>query len=137
MSKRVDFEIAHERGFYHPVGRMSFDEAVGRISDAITATVKGYGYDLLVNTTEMTGFPSPDALQRFYAAARFAAVAHGLRRLVMVARPEMIDPHKFGVKVAAHRGLECDIFTTVPEALAWLNSRNHSQHELADNSAVN
>ena len=41
----------------------------------------------------------------------------------MVARAEMIDPNKFGVTVAANRGLVSNIFTTETEARAWLNAR--------------
>jgi hypothetical protein len=41
----------------------------------------------------------------------------------MVARAEMIDPRKFGVTVAANRGLMSDIFTTEAEARAWLDAR--------------
>jgi hypothetical protein len=38
----------------------------------------------------------------------------------MVARAEMIDPEKFGVTVAAMRGLASNIFATEAEARAWL-----------------
>jgi hypothetical protein len=41
----------------------------------------------------------------------------------MVARAEMIDPEKFGVTVAANRGLVSNIFTTELEARAWLHAR--------------
>jgi hypothetical protein len=44
-------------------------------------------------------------------------------RLAVVARPEMIDPHQFGVTVAANRGLVSNIFTAEAEAIAWLASR--------------
>jgi hypothetical protein len=41
----------------------------------------------------------------------------------MVARAEMIDPQKFGVTVAALRGLVSNVFTTEVEARAWLDAR--------------
>ncbi len=117
------FEIAGGRGFYRPVGSASFDEAVEMVCAAIATTRKNGGRDLLVNTCALTGFPSPDSFQRFFAAVEWAATACGRLRLAMVARAEMIDPDRFGVTVAVNRGLVCDIFTTETEALAWLDAR--------------
>ena len=53
----------------------------------------------------------------------WAEEARGSLRLVMVARAEMIDPRKFGVTVAANRGLESNIFPTEAEARDWLDAR--------------
>jgi hypothetical protein len=52
----------------------------------------------------------------------WADEASGGVRLAMVARAEMIDPEKFGVTVAANRGLVSNIFTTELEARAWLDA---------------
>jgi hypothetical protein len=41
----------------------------------------------------------------------------------MVARAEMIHPHKFGVTVARNRGLVSNIFPTESEARAWLDAK--------------
>jgi hypothetical protein len=75
-----------------------------------------------VDTTALTGFPAPDTFQRFLAAVGWAESAGGRLRLSMVARAEMIDPAKFGVTVAANRGLVSNVFTTEAEALAWLDA---------------
>ena len=90
---------------------------------AITAACASRAADLLVDTTTLTGFPAPDTLQRFLAAVGWAEEAGGRLRLAMVARAEMIDPCKFGVTVAANRGLVSNIFTTEAEARAWLDAR--------------
>jgi len=37
-----------------------------------------------------------------------------------VARPELIDPEKFGRTVAANIGFATEVFTTEQEALLWL-----------------
>ena len=71
----------------------------------------------------LTGFSSPDTFQRFLAAVEWADEAKGSMCLAMVARAEMIDPRKFGVTVAANRGLVSNIFTTEVEARTWLDSR--------------
>ena len=49
----------------------------------------------------------------------WARAAGGAVRLAMVARPEMIDPQKFGVTVAANIGLNADVSTSDEEALHW------------------
>ena len=108
------------RALYHPVGSVSFDEAVALVRDAIAAARRHQVRSLLVNTTGLTGFPSPDTLERFLAAVEWAQEARAGVRLAMVARAEMIHPQKFGVLVATNRGLTSDIFTTEVEARAWL-----------------
>ena len=57
------------RGLYRPSGRVSFDEAVARVRAAIAAACASGAADLLVDTTALTGFPSPDTFHRFLAAA--------------------------------------------------------------------
>lgn len=49
----------------------------------------------------------------------------GLIRMAMVARTGMIDQRKFGVTVAANRGLVADVVTTEAEAeaIAWLDGK--------------
>jgi hypothetical protein len=39
----------------------------------------------------------------------------------MVARPEMIDPHKFGVTVGLNREMEKNVFPTESELPVWLD----------------
>lgn len=41
-------------------------------------------------------------------------------RIAMVIRPEMIDPEEFGVIAGRNAGLDTDVFSAEPEALAWL-----------------
>jgi hypothetical protein len=101
---------------------VSLDQAIGLVRDAITAARREGARDLLVNICGLCGLPTPDTFQRFFAVVAWAAAASGMLRLVVVARQEMIDPAKFGVTVAANRGLESNIFTTEAEAVAWLDS---------------
>ena len=114
------FVLEEGRGLYRPVGTVSFDEAVALVRAAIAAARRNQVRDLLVDTTALTGFPSPDTFERFLAAVEWAEEARGRVRLAMVARAEMIHPQKFGVLVAANRGLVSNIFTTEAEARAWL-----------------
>jgi hypothetical protein len=120
LDELAGFVLEGRCGLYRPVGSVSFDEAVALVSAAIAATRRNQGQDILVDTTALTGFPSPNTIQRFFAAVEWAAEASGCLHLAMVARAEMIDPEKFGVTVAANRGLVSNIFTTEALARAWL-----------------
>jgi hypothetical protein len=117
------FSMEGMRGLYRPVGRISFDEAVVRVRTAIATARSARAVDLLVDTTALTGLPAPDTFQRFLAAVDWAEEAAGHLRLAIVARAEMIDPARFGVTVAANRGLVSNIFTTETEARAWLDAK--------------
>jgi CheY-like chemotaxis protein len=120
MDEPEDFFQEDGRGLYRPTGSVSFDEAVDLVRGAIAAARKNRLRDLLVDTTKLTGFASPDTFERFLAVVEWVKEARSGVRLAMVARPEMIHPQKFGVLVAANRGLVSNIFTTEAEARAWL-----------------
>jgi hypothetical protein len=111
-----------DRTVYRPAGSVTFDEVVTRVRAAIAFACSTRARDLVVDTTALIGFPSPDTFQRFLAAVAWAEEAMGRLHLAMVARPEMIDPQKFGVTVAGNRGLLSNIFTTEAEARAWLDA---------------
>ena len=110
------------RGIYRPVGSVSFDETVALVRAAIAAARSNQVRSLLVNTTALTGFTSPDQFERFLAAVAWAEESRAGLHLALVARAEMIHPQKFGVLVAANRGLVSNIFTTEAEAHAWLDA---------------
>lgn len=124
MDKIDGFDLEEGCGLYRPVGSVSFTQAVALVRAAIAFARRNQVRDLLVDTTGLTGFLSPDTFQRFLAAVAWADEATGGLRLAMVAREEMIDPEKFGVTVAANRGLVSNIFTTEIEARDWLHGRN-------------
>jgi len=117
-----NFVLEEGRGLYRPVGSVSFDEAVALVRAAIAAARRHQVRNLLVNTTALTGFSSPNTFERFLAAVAWAEESRAGVYLAMVARAEMIHPQKFGVLVAANRGLVSNIFTTEAEARAWLDA---------------
>ena len=125
MEELDGFVMEEGRGLYRPVGFVSFDEAVALVSAAIAAAQRNQVRDLLVDTTALRGFPSPDTFQRFLAVVAWSDEARGKVHLAMIARAEMIDPQKFGVTVAANRGMASNIFTTEVEARAWLDARSN------------
>jgi CheY-like chemotaxis protein len=120
MEALDNFVVEEGRGLYRPTGSVSFDEAVALVRGAIAVARGNRLRDLLVDTTALTGFASPNTFERFLAAVEWAKEARYGVRLAMVARAEIIHPQKFGVLVAANRGLVSNIFTTEAEARAWL-----------------
>jgi hypothetical protein len=121
MEEPVGLTWEKSRAIYRPAGVVTFDEAVALVRAAIRVACSERAKDLLVDTTALNGFSSPDTFQRFLAAVAWAEQAEGRLRLAMVARPEMIDPQKFGVTVARNRGLISNIFTSDIEAQRWLD----------------
>jgi response regulator RpfG family c-di-GMP phosphodiesterase len=116
-----DFLVEEGHARYRPVAAsVSFDRAAALVRAAIAAARRHRVRDLLVDTTALTGFASPETFERFLAVVGWATEARGSLRLAMVARAEMIHPQKMGVLVAANRDLVSDIFTSQAEARAWL-----------------
>jgi CheY-like chemotaxis protein len=115
-----NFMLEKGRGIYRPAGSVSFDQAVALVRAAIAAAHGHQVRGLLVNTIALTGFLTPDTFERFLMAVEWAEEARGGVHLALVARPEMIHPQKFGVLVAANRGLMSNVFTTEVEARSWL-----------------
>jgi hypothetical protein len=107
-------------GRYALRGQLSLVEAVDRISRAI-AHCRERGVDrLLIDARDITGVPVPTLVERFLMAEDWAHAAKGMVTVAMVAPAEYIHPQKFGMKVAAHLGLVCDVHTSAADALQWL-----------------
>lgn len=107
-------------GRFEPAGEYSLVDAVDLVSQAI-AHCRDRGIDrLLVDVKGLTGIPIPTLVERFLMAEDWAHESSARVTVAMVASAEYIHPQKFGVKVAERFGLVCDVFTTAPEALAWL-----------------
>ena len=122
MDAPDNFVLDEGRALYRPAGSVSFDEAVALVRAAVAAARRNRVRNLLVDTTALTGFSSPDQFERFLAAVAWAEASRGGMHLAMVARADMIHPQKFGVLVAANLGLVSNIFTTEVEARAWLDA---------------
>jgi hypothetical protein len=126
MPQEVYIEIPENleimEGFAHfsPCGQVSLEEGIALVSHAI-----GFCYErnipkLLVDTTQLIGFPPPPIVERYWMAQDWAQKAKGRVTLSMVLKPEFIDAEKFGVIAAGNAGLRMDVFTSESEALEWL-----------------
>ena len=75
---------------------------------------------MMVVITETAGYGVPSLSMRLSMMRQWADAAGGAIRLVVVCRPEFIDPHKFGVTMAANFGMVANVFETEDEAVDWL-----------------
>jgi hypothetical protein len=115
------FDVAGDQGYFRPAGTMSLGEVVKLVDDALAFARREGVRKLLVDTRAVYGFDSPCLADRYGFIGKWAFTINGAVRLALVARPEMIDPNKFGVTVAANRGATADVFASETEATAWLN----------------
>ncbi len=116
------FQVAHDHATYRPTGEVTFQEAVALFCGAIAHAREIGVKKLLVSSVGFTGLGPPTTLERFQLGKDFAAAAGGAVFVAMVARPEMIDPQRFGRTVARNRHMVVDVFTDEAGALAWLRS---------------
>lgn len=120
MSELQHFEIVGDHAESRPTGQVSVDQVVQLVTSAIARAREQHIGKLLVDTRGLTGFESPSIIARYYFVRKWAEASGRVVRLALVARPEMVDPQKFGVTVAANLGFIADVFTSEDEALAWL-----------------
>jgi hypothetical protein len=123
MNTLANFEQVGRRGFYRPVGNVTFERAVEIVGEGMRHARSLGLHDLLVNTTGLTGYPMPSIFARHALAVKWAESAGSTLIVGLVARPELIDPQKIGVLMAQNRGATGDVFHTEAAALAWLDAR--------------
>lgn len=116
------FEQVGRRGFFRPEGVMTFDQAIDVVAEAMRHARSLDLADLLVNTSGLSGFPTPDVFARYSLANKWAQSAGATLRVALVARVEHIDPQKIGVLMAQNRGVNGDVFTNEAAAVAWLDA---------------
>ena len=103
-----------------PHGRYSLVEAVDLVKDAI-AHCRACGLRrLLFNGTGLRDLPVPTLVDRFLMVEDWAEAARSMVVVVLVIQAEYIHPEKFGIVVASHLGLTCDVYTSEADALDWL-----------------
>ena len=114
------FEVLEGYGCYRLAGGGPFPVAASKIIQALSFAREQGIRNLLVDTRGWDCHRSPTVLERYeFAQAWSKAAATGVK-LVMVARPEMMDSDKLEIKAATNRGLVGNVFVSEKEALAWL-----------------
>jgi len=105
-----------------------FDRAVERVAELIRETV-AKGHPHLFLDVRDAAFESPSVVDRMRMVRLWADAADGRLRMVVVARPEFIDPERFGVVAAANFGLTVQVFEREEEAFAWLRAERAAELE--------
>jgi hypothetical protein len=105
---------------YRLRGRHSLVEAVDLISRAIAECRQSGVTRLLVDATGVEDVPVPSLVDRFLMVEDWAQASQSSVVVALVTHPRYIHPRKFGVTVAAHLGLTCDVCTSEEAAMKWL-----------------
>lgn len=120
MKKLEHFELKKGYALFRPVGEFSFDEMAHLMSRVVLLCRKQKIGKLLIVSTRVSGFHSPEISGRYNFAERMALDAASLVKIAHVANPEWVRSGKFGVTVAKNRGLDAKNFNSEAEALKWL-----------------
>jgi hypothetical protein len=120
MNQADNFQVQAGLAVFRPSGEVTLGQGIELVTSAINEARQLGIRKMLIVTNGLTGFPSPSLGTRYFFVHEWAKAAQGKVSIALVARPEMIDPQKFGVTVANSAGLTTDVFTTEDEAKAWL-----------------
>ena len=100
-------------------GPFSIKDTEEVVRESAAATSRKDGSRILVNFRGVSGGPVT-TLERYQMAMEAVRVLPKGVRTAVLNRPEMIDPEKFGVRVAQNRGLPIEVFDDEGQAIAWL-----------------
>ena len=114
-----------------PVARLEathrvFEEAVALFTTVIHRAVAEGRPHLLLDVVHAS-FAPPGMLERLAMVREWAQAADGRLRIAMVARPEFIDPERFGIVAAGNFGLAGQVFEREADAIAWLHDERAAE----------
>jgi hypothetical protein len=122
MSQAQRFEMIGDIAVFRPQASMSLDQAIWLVKSAIESARDRQIRKLVVVTSGLDGFASPSIASRHLLAREWAGATGGTVQIAVVAKPEMIDPQKFGVVVATNFGARANAFVEEADAIAWLRA---------------
>ncbi len=122
MSQTHRFEMLGDVGIFRVLGDMPFATAMQSVTAAIVSAQAQRIGKFMIVTLELSKVEPPSIAMRHFLAREWATAAGTAMRVAIVAKPEMIDPHKVGVIVARNFGATADVFTSESDAIAWLTS---------------
>src|SRR6478752_2031615 len=117
MNAPQHFETGDGYARFTPVGQFTLKQAIELIASAIQFAAGQHIGRLLVNAVGLEGFGPPGTFDRYYFAKEFAASANPSMKIAFVFQAQLIDVQKFGVLVAANRGLNSNVFSDEEDAL--------------------
>jgi hypothetical protein len=114
------YQASPDYALYRPVAKVSVEGATELILQAVAFAREHKVRRLLIDGTQLSGYESLTVLERLNGSEQLADEAHGVMKIAIVTKPERIDFQRFGIVVAANRGLHVYVFTSAKEAEAWL-----------------
>jgi hypothetical protein len=118
----IRLELKEGYALFRASGQVTLEEGVEIVDSAIALARDRQIGKLVADVAGFSGFAPPNLAERYFFIRRWADTSRGLVSVVVITQPEMIDPEKFGVKVAANLGFKCEVFPTEAEAVAWIRS---------------
>lgn len=103
-------------------GRRTADEVRALVAGAVEEARRRSKRKLFVDGMGLEDFPVPSTMDRYQAMVGWANAGAASLRMAIAARPEIVDPSKFDVKLASVLGFSCEVFTSEADALAWLDA---------------
>ena len=113
-------EVIDGIGHFRLSGEWRFQQAVQAVTAAITQADQLGLARLMLVTIEATGFGPPSIADRHSMVREWAHASMGHIRIAMVVPPAFIDPERFGIVAAGNFGMHGNVFSSEPDALAWL-----------------
>jgi hypothetical protein len=119
-SEEITFDLLDGIAVCRLAGEYAFPSGVHIMRDAIAQARARRISRLMIVITETTGYGVPSLSMRLAMMREWADAAEGFVRVVIVCRPEYIDPNKFGVTMAANFGMQAEVFASEGDGMAWL-----------------
>ncbi|HWX24355.1 MAG TPA: hypothetical protein VN083_04905 [Vicinamibacteria bacterium] len=113
------FELHEGYATFRPEGSTTVPGFLSLVAQAMKACLESGVTRLLVDARNVSHLPLA-AVEWFQVGSGLAAFWDRDIKLVMVGRPDQIDPERFGVSVAENRGLRYSVYESEAEALAHL-----------------
>lgn len=120
MKKPDKFETLEAYARYCPEGIVTLEEGVDLVTNTICYCRHQNIHRLLADSRRLVGFPPPMIHERYWFAKEWAHASRGGVIVALVAREELLDPHRFGVLVAKNNGMASFASADEKEALDWL-----------------
>jgi hypothetical protein len=115
------FEVKSDCAYFRPVGKFSLNEMIDLISQAITLSCDQSATRLLIDGTRATGYEMPNLLGQYSIIERLVGDLKKPIKIAVVDRQERVAPERFIAGIGRDRGIWCNLFSSIPEAILWLN----------------
>lgn len=101
-------------------GQVSAQQVIGWVGETLAQARRARLDRVMLVLTAANGFPAPSLARRAEMIRGWAAAAGDAITMAIVCQAELIDPQRFGIRVATSLGLHANVFDREDAAMAWL-----------------